>query len=357
MTTITYHDLASEYYMAYPLQGLLTEARAHGCRMRISKNPPPILNNIHLSKKDNERLFALGIFQVTAGASTRWFCIDAHDDSSLEGYFRPVLKAVDHYFKLNEDPTAFEKDRELGGLKHKVHPLGCTFAIRPAMSWRFLPRLRPCKHYGWNWFSIKRRLRALQRNPSMEWYRNLRSQPSDKDIFLVRRYYRDTDHAPSNQECLRIFESLNHIAGISRHIGFTGTASTMPDSFHKYVFGPERSLRDHLTHMARSRVGIFMPGTYNCLSFKFGQYLALGKPIVGMKLPFWPLTDMDPADKELLESQFCCIEPEEIPAKLIDLLRDRARMDFLKTQNIRIFERYFSPQAVAARILERVLPS
>ena len=98
-----------------------------------------------------------------------------------------------------------------------------------------------------------------------------------------------------------------------------------------------------------------MPGLYNCLSFKFGEYLALGKPVVGMKLPFWPLPDMDQHDQECLESQFCCAEPEDIPAKVTELLRDKERLRFLKTENIRIFERHFSPEAVAARIFARVL--
>ena len=184
MTTITYYDLASEYYLAYALHGLLTEARAHGCKIRISKEPPSLLKDIVLLPKDSERLFALGIFQVSSGGGrTQWFCIDAHDDSSTESYFRSVLENVDHYFKLNCNPAALGQDADLRNLEAKIRPLGCSFGIRPAKPWLFLPRIRHCKQYAWGWFSIKRRLLALQRNPSMEWLRNLRSQEADKDVF------------------------------------------------------------------------------------------------------------------------------------------------------------------------------
>jgi hypothetical protein len=295
------------------------------------------------------------MFQVTSGGSTKWFCIDAHDDSGPEGYFWPILEKVDHYFKLNCNPAVLVENPELARHSAKIHSLGCTFTLRPTKPYLFFPRFRPCKLYGWNWFSIKRRLRALQRNPSLQWHRNLREQQADKDVFLIRRYYQERGHSASNEECCRIFDSLKQNAGISGFLGFIGTSSETPDIFRQFAFGPDRSIRDHLTLMARSRVCIFMPGTYNCLSFKFGQYLALGKPIIGMKLPFWPLPDIDKHDHELLESQFCCTEPEQIPAKVKELLRDTERLDFLRTNNIRIFERYFSPAAVANRILQQVL--
>ena len=97
-----------------------------------------------------------------------------------------------------------------------------------------------------------------------------------------------------------------------------------------------------------------MLGTNNRLSFKFGQYLALGKPVIGMKLPFWPVAEMGSEDKSILEEQFCCDQPEEIAPKLLELLRDEKRQEFLKTNNIRLFERYFSPTVVASHILKRV---
>ena len=355
MTTITYFDLASEYYMAYPLDGLLMGADGRGWKFRIAKKPPSILCDIDLPRKDTERLFALGIFQVSSGTCTKWFCIDAHDNSAPEGYFGPVLEKFEHYFKLNYDPSVFVKDPELARFKAKIHPLGCTFAIRPARPWLFLPRLTPCKAYGWNWFSIKRRLRSLQRNPSLQWYRDLRLRRPDKDVFLVRRYYHESGHFQSNLNCLRIFESVKKMSSVSGYMGFTAKSGAMPEDFRKYALGPDRLMRDHLFLLARSRVCIYMPGTYNCLSFKFGQYLALGKPIVGLKLPFWPVPEMDEDDKKLLEEQFCCTEPEQIAAKVLELLRDTKRLDFLKANNIRIFERYFSPQSVARGILNRVL--
>jgi hypothetical protein len=271
MTTITYYDMASEYYLAYVLDGLMTKAASFQCKIRISKSEPSLLQHISLPAKDTSRMFALGLFQIKTENSSKWFCIDAHDDSSPEGYFRPILEKVDYYFKLNRNPKAFEDDIGLAQLEAKVHSLGCTFALRPSDAYRFFPRLKQSKVYGWDWSSVKRRLVALRRHPNMHWHRTLRAMQPDRDVFLVRRYYREAGHAQSNQECLTIVESIKRIEGLTGYIGFTGTTLEMPECFRKQAIGSDRTLRDHLRLMARSCVCIYMPGTYNCLSFKFGQ--------------------------------------------------------------------------------------
>ena len=82
MTSITYYDLASEYYMAYPLDGLIEEAANRGFRFSVTKEPPPILVQAELGHQDRDLIHTLGIFQVRGGNTTKWFCIDSHDDSS-----------------------------------------------------------------------------------------------------------------------------------------------------------------------------------------------------------------------------------------------------------------------------------
>jgi hypothetical protein len=115
----------------------------------------------------------------------------------------------------------------------------------------------------------------------MHWHRTLRAMHPDIDVFLVRRYYWEAGHARSNQECLKIVESIKQIEVLTGYIGFTGTTVETPECFRKHAIGPDRTLREHLLLMARSRICIYMPGTYNFLSFKFGEYLALGKPVIG----------------------------------------------------------------------------
>lgn len=355
MNTIIYYDLASEYYLAYPLCGLMAEAPKYGCRIRVSKQPPSLFSGLPLTERDTSRLFALGIFRVITEKGSRWFCVDAHDDSGPDGYFRTVLNRVDYYFKLNLNPAAFAQTPTLARLRRKVESLACTFAVRPPKPWLFLPRLTACPAYAWNWLSVKRRLRALQRIPDFRWHAALREERPEHDVSFVRRYYREPEHAASNELYCRIFDSMKALNGVSGTLGFTGLAPDVPERFRRHACGGERPYRDHLREAARSRVGLYAPGTYNCLSFKFGQYLALGKPVVGLKLPFEPAPEMDGADKALLEEQFCCREPEEIPAKVAELLRDPARQERLRAGNLRVFERYFSPRAVANRILSRVL--
>jgi hypothetical protein len=355
VTSITYHDLASEYYMAYAVDGLMAEAAKRGCKFSVSKEPPVFLRQIDLGAQDRNLIYSLGIFQVKDRSTTTWFCIDSHDDSSAQGYFRSVLHKVDAYFKLNCNPSVFSNDAELSGSKEKIHSLGCTFSVRPSRPWLFFPRLRPCTAYRWNWLSVKRRLRFFQSVPNLEWHRQLRLQEPNHDVFLVRRYYHETGHSQSNEVCSRIFESVKQHTKLSGPIGFTNTSAATPARFLRHAVGPDRTHRCHLTQAARSRVCVYIPGTYDCLSFKFGQYLALGKPVIGLRLPFWPLPDMDNASKAVLEEQFCCSEPEQIPMKLLELLQDTRRMAALSASNVSIYERYLSPRAVAGRILDRVI--
>lgn len=354
MSTITYYDLASEYYLAYVLNGLVSEVPNWKCKIRVSKMLPPILDGLILPNNDSHRIFSLGLFKVNSSKGCKWLCIDAHDDSSIEGYFHSVLERVDYYFKLNLDPIVIKADPYLAHYSEKIHPLGCAFPIGFSSPWSFLPRPLPCKLYAWDWLSIKRRILSMNRLPSIEWYRELRKCQPIHDVFLVRRYYTELEHADSNENYFRVFESARH-TGLGGHLGFTGNPNCMPYKIKEHFLVGNISYREHVTMTSACRVCLYLPGVYNCLSFKFGQYLALGKPIVGLKLPFWPLTDMTQEDISLLEEQFCCTEPEEIPAKVVELLGDSEKISALNALNIRLFERYFSPAAVGRRILHTVM--
>jgi hypothetical protein len=353
MKTIVYYDLASEYYLAYPLDGLLREAGNHGFRIRISKRVPKLLRDIEWSGTDVRRLFSLGVFKVLDGSKPpRWFCIDTHDDSSPDGYFRPLLGRVDWYFKLNFNQDLIAENPWFQQHLDQIYPLGCTFAIRPSQAWRFLPRPFPAYGLPWGGFEMKRRLVALARNPSMEGYRRMRAIQQESDVFVARRYYTEPEHMQSNLDYLRVFEGLAEIGGVSGIFGFTGLPETAPDFFQRFNIGSDRTLREHLTLTAISRICVYLPGTYNCLSFKFGQFLAMGKPVVGLALPFSPISGIMDADREVLEAQFVCASVDEIAPRLDALRKDPERIADLRSRNVEIFERYFSPVAVARRIME-----
>jgi hypothetical protein len=67
MTTIIYYDLASEYYLAYVLEGLMTKAASFQCKIRISKSEPSLLRHINLPVKDVNKMFTLGLFEINTG--------------------------------------------------------------------------------------------------------------------------------------------------------------------------------------------------------------------------------------------------------------------------------------------------
>jgi hypothetical protein len=160
----------------------------------------------------------------------------------------------------------------------------------------------------------------------------------------------DRDHYVEQNERRRII-----VEGLNKHKGFNFFARyvNVEDAggdLGPYVV-PRLSLSEYLDLMGRSRVGIYVRGTKGCLSFKFGELMALGSPVVGETI----LNNREYLySLDYFDEQFAYDEPEQIVEQVIRLLENPARIEELRRANTATFLNHLSPRPAVAVILDRL---
>ena len=334
---ITYYDLTSLDYSSFFLTGLLQNRKDFGYKLIISKKVPSILHDPAIDVEWVKILFSICLFKVELSNKEFYFCIDTRDsykaakDEGL-GYHMPVLSKVRYYFKVNYRDEVIESDPNLKVYASKIIPIGPFFAIRPPVLLRFLPKIR-----------------HLRRFPSLEEIRNLRNVKKDLDIFFVVNFWGDR-HAADNEFRYQIMKEVKRFPSVVSVTGFV-TDGKLPERFAEFRC-KQYSLKDFLRNVARAKVAIYVRGLHECLSFKLGQLLALGMPIVGQTIA---------NNKRLLysnehfASQFAFDDPKEIVQEAVKLLSEPERMQMLGHANARTFDAKFTPQAVTAGTLKLII--
>jgi hypothetical protein len=110
-------------------------------------------------------------------------------------------------------------------------------------------------------------------------------------------------------------------------------------------------MKEYLTQLARSKVAIYVRGPHDGISSKFGQYMAMAKPIVGQTLA---------NNRERLYNfpnfnrQFGYDDPEQIAKRVIELLERPDEMNQLARSNATTYDRYLHPENVVSEILEHL---
>ena len=129
------------------------------------------------------------------------------------------------------------------------------------------------------------------------------------------------------------------------------SAEKLPPPYKDYQV--ERSSRVvYLRNLARSRVLIYVRGPHDSLSFKFGEMMALGRPIVGQKLRH----NRDTLYRHpYFDEQFAYEDPQEIVDKVVELLANPAKMEAIARSNEEVFESTLTPAAGIANILNALL--
>jgi hypothetical protein len=102
---------------------------------------------------------------------------------------------------------------------------------------------------------------------------------------------------------------------------------------------------------ARSRVGVYVRGNHDCLAFKFGELMAMGKPIVGETL-MNNRENMYAYDR--FDEQFAFDDPQELVERVIYLLEHPAELHELREINTATFENHFAPNPLVKNILDQI---
>jgi Glycosyl transferases group 1 len=350
MVKLTYYDFNQIRYASLYLTGFIQKSQEGLCRLDVSFKPPPELAGLDARTK------SICFFRYENGADSFLFCIDASDhnwDSESEtDYFEQILQRCRHYFKVNYNERCIAENGIIAPYRDKIKPVPLVFPLAPRQKWRFRPNLSPFGPYRWTAQQINYRIQQLRQMLSLEQYRAMRQVEEAIDVFFVTVFYRDDDkYWDTNQNRLTIVKELHKRKDLNVVAGVVDRSQgSMPAEYEQYKL-PYMSYPEYIGMMARSRVGLYVRGAHGCLSFKFGELMALGKPIVGESIlnnreRLYALSDFD--------RQFVYDDPYDLVERIQYLLDSPQEREALKMANTDSFERHLSPAPVSDQILAQL---
>jgi hypothetical protein len=183
----------------------------------------------------------------------------------------------------------------------------------------------------------------------LAYLRQLRDVEQDLDIFFVVNYAGKTEHADNDAYRYAVMRQIKRYPGIRSKVGFVSRSAIDGDFSDLQV--QRLALKEYLAGLARAKVSIYVRGLHDCLSFKFCQLLALGKPIAGQPIAnnAGELMSLDH-----LNEQFAFEEPHELVSRAIDLVRDRETRRAIADSNASTFDTKLTPSAAVSRVLEGI---
>ncbi len=351
MITITYYDVSNIDYASFFLKGFMELADSFPFRFEVKKQIPTSFSKTELATAEIGLSKTL-LFSIEDQDRLRYFCIDTYDASGTDpedpGYDTIKLQQCDYYFKVNYRKDVLARDPELRVFADKIVPVCNVFPVKMPSTTAFMPKLLPIGGRRWTREESRRRLRKLSHLPELDTFRELRQKERDLDVFFLVAYYKAERHQETNEWRLTVMEELAKHKHIRTFVGFAGDKSAMPPHYAR--FHQERmSFESYLDNLARSRIGIYVRGTSDCLSYKFGQLFALGKPIVGESIF---------NNREILYQydsfgeQFCYDTPHAIVDRVLDLIDQPHKIEALREANERTFEDKLAPRPIVRHILQ-----
>lgn len=289
-----------------------------------------------------ERLRQLRGFSLTltGGGQEKRIHYDLHDPKECDA---KMLEWCDVYAKVNVDWQVIPQP-----LRHKVIAVGPTFGMRIWDTRETLQHavrtLRALGPYPARLSLGHLQLYQLQFQRGFEdWYA---PSPSDPDyvFFAAWAWAKHTEVNPPRAEFVRVAQAM---PGLTFDGGFAprrrGKLPNLRDVTAKSKF----RFWDYLTRMKRSCVAFNTPAVHQCLGWKLGEFLALGKAIISL-----PLTGELP--EPLLHGEhmhFVSGDPAETRDALARLRLDHAYRAKLERNARDYYERLLSPGVMVERVL------
>ena len=290
------------------------------------------------ARLDGVRGFSLELH--AAGRSLKMH-FDSHDpkEPDLE-----MLRWCDVYGKTNVERSAVPAEHV-----HKLVPVGPTFALRiwdtPATFRHAMMTLRslgrPSPKFGWHHLHLYRL--QLQRGFE-DWYA---PGPSDPDyvFFTAWAWSKHNEVNPPRANFVRVAQSapgLQFDGGFAprRRGPLPGLADvTAPKSYRFF---------DYVQRMKRSCVAFNTPAVHDCLGWKLGEFMGLGKAIISL-----PLTRELPEPLVHGENvHFVSGDQAELGDALAKLRGDHAYRRKLERNARAYYDQYLRPPIVFRRVLE-----
>jgi glycosyltransferase involved in cell wall biosynthesis len=343
---MTYYDFADLNYASFFLAGLHWHAENGALEFTVSKRQPDVLKRMPEGKQWQDILFSILLFKVSCAGEAFHFCIDTRDSNATggtgKGFHLPLLKQVRFYFKVNYNRQRIEADSVLARHAHKIIPLAPFFPTR-------LPKMRPYVPSLFSTASVDlrglvARMRQLRILSSLEDPRTFRKRPKVRDVFFMVGYYER--HDLENEFRYQIISELRARPNISAHVGFVGR--NLPGKYRELQIDRELPLYEYLSEIASSRIALYTRGVHDCLSFKFGQLLAMGMPMVGQSI----LNNRDELmANPYFDTQFAYENPWEIVDRVEQLLDTPEELGRIGDSNAAVFDFKYTPEKVVRELL------
>jgi hypothetical protein len=320
----------------------------------VSKTIPTLLFDQTMGDKWKEILFSVCLFKAKLPTEEFYFCIDTRDSCKADptremGYHLPLLKEVKYYFKVNYSIEAINNDPNLAEFANKIIPSLPFFPIKCPKLLRYFPRIIPSSTIAWTMRDAVRRIKMFKTMLSLEQMRQMRDSKKDLDIFFVLSFYDQEKHFTDNEFRYQIMKEIQKYPNIRSIVGFA-SHKKIPSKYADLQLKPY-SLKEYLSCLAKARVAIYVRGLHNCLSFKFGQLLLLGMPVVGQTIHNNKDNIMN---TDYFNEQFAFDDPKAIVRGVIELLKNPDKQLTMGVSNANVFDTKFAPKVVASDILRHL---
>lgn len=347
---ITYYDFADINYSSFFLSGFLKNQTKFDYEFAVSHSVPPLLREVLMDGEWRKILSFICLFKWQIAGGEHYFCIDLRDSSTPRtgmGYHIPLLEKVRYYFKVNHNLDDINNASGLRSLRNKIIPAYPFFPIRVPRLLPFLPIVTPSSAMDWPVRKAWRHIKGFRSLRPLEQLRRLRDVRKDLDIFFVIRISDQEHHHQAAKIRMGIVKELRRHSKINAKTGIVGNQNLRPDFWIDRL--PRRT---YLHDLSRAKLAIYVRGLHDCISFKFGELLALGKPIVGQTIV--NNTDIIYSNPHF-DEQFAYEAPKEIVAKAAELLAQPEKLAMLSKSNAEVFDSKFVPEAAVSEIIEKQL--
>lgn len=342
MKRITHYGITDLAYCGFLLVGFHAEARAGRIDFDVTRHLP---DDLRTAAGGAENMQMISMFEAVDGGERFRFCVDNHDKSE---YVHPdLVRLVDFYFKGNHNPEAIAALDLDPGLRDKIRPLGAPFAPLQVPWWVHRPRLRELPEVGWDRRAMARRIRQLRRLPTLDYLRSLRSSEKTHDVSFVIRLYRQQHHSPINEFRSEVGRLLAASPDIDARVTFISSSSSVWQKMKPTAVRP----REHLARLSNSRLGIYVWGAHQCLSFKLFEQLAIGLPVIGQSIP---QDRANLAGLKGFDEQFLHDEPAALVEAAAVAVNDESWLAARAESNAAVFDEFLAPEVVAGNMIDVV---
>ena len=337
-------------FSSYFILGLQEFSEAHAMRFDLRSPRSPRDFSTLISRVGPDYRPSILLVRYSTGPATVFAAIDTADSSNPAfqySYRRDVLPFVDIYFKANLDRESLKRDSFLRQYDQKIFDLPFSFMVKPHRAAEVLTATSMRTGIAATLAGFVDAVRTFRTMTPLSYFDKVRDRKKIRDFTFLVTYYDHPDHKHINEYRLELIRKLREDPSLNGIAAFASRAST-PAAYSPYTLGVI-PLRKLLNMYAESRVAIYVRGLHDCLSFKLGQYLALGMPIAGQNI----LLDNHFAQSiPNLDAQFNCASPDDIVRNLKMLLNSPpGTTAAIGRANLEYFKNHTSPIRTAEHIV------